>query len=84
VWFKPPVVTPVLQALPKLAEVQAAMTRYFASQSSRAGLGLELLPGVQQLLETLKVRPTLLTWQPPSQPNRSTAAAVFGSPAEQA
>jgi beta-phosphoglucomutase-like phosphatase (HAD superfamily) len=53
--------TTCVQALPKLSEVQAAMTQYFVSQSSRAGLGLELLPGVQQLLETLKVRPTLLT-----------------------
>lgn len=43
------------QAMPKLPEVQAAMTRYFASQASRAGLGLELLPGVQQLLEHLQV-----------------------------
>jgi hypothetical protein len=38
----------------KLAAVKDAMTRYFTSQSSRAGLGLELLPGVQTLLETLK------------------------------
>lgn len=47
---------PVLQAMPKLPEVQAAMTQYFVSQASRAGLGLELLPGVQSLLEALKVR----------------------------
>jgi hypothetical protein len=42
--------------MPKLAAVQDAMTRYFTSQTDRAGLGLELLPGVQKLLETLKVR----------------------------
>ena len=44
-----------LQALAKLPEVQEAMTRHFRSQASRAGLGLELLPGVRQLLEALKV-----------------------------
>jgi hypothetical protein len=44
-----------MQALPKLAAVQDAMTHYFSSQTDRAGLGLELLPGVQKLLETLKV-----------------------------
>lgn len=33
------------------------MTRHFRSQVDRAGLGLELLPGVQKLLETLKVPP---------------------------
>lgn len=48
-----------MQAMAKLPEVQAAMSRHFNSQASRAGLGLELLPGVQQLLETLKVRRTV-------------------------
>jgi len=48
----------VLQGMAKLPEVQAAMTRHFRSQVDRAGLGLELLPGVQKLLETLKVPPT--------------------------
>lgn len=55
------------QALPKLAAVQDAMTRYFAAQSSRAGLGLELLPGVQKLLETLKARDPLFVCRHPLQ-----------------
>lgn len=44
------------QVLPKLPQVQEAMIRYFnAQQADRAGLGLELLPGVQRLLEALQV-----------------------------
>jgi hypothetical protein len=32
------------------------MTRHFNAQIDRAGLGLELLPGVKQLLQALQVR----------------------------
>lgn len=46
-----------------MAAMQEAMGRHFeAQEANRAGLGLELLPGVQKLLETLKVRTELGGW----------------------
>ena len=45
----------VLQAMAKLPEMQAAMVEYFTAHSERAGQGLELLPGVKELLLVLKV-----------------------------
>lgn len=42
--------------MPKLKQLEAVMVRHFHEHPVRAGLGLELLPGVKQLLETLKVR----------------------------
>jgi beta-phosphoglucomutase-like phosphatase (HAD superfamily) len=45
-----------LQAQAKLKELEAAMVRHFQQHAERAGLGLELLPGVKALLEALQVR----------------------------
>lgn len=47
---------PAAQAEAKLKDVEAAMVRHFQQHAERAGLGLELLPGVKRLLEALKVR----------------------------
>jgi hypothetical protein len=45
----------VLQAQAKLKELEASMVRHFQQHEERAGLGLELLPGVKALLEALQV-----------------------------
>jgi hypothetical protein len=41
--------------MPRLKEVEAAMSDYFTAQMERAGTGLELLPGVRELLQALRV-----------------------------
>jgi hypothetical protein len=41
--------------MPRLKEVEAAMSEYFTSHMERAGTGLELLPGVRELLQALQV-----------------------------
>ena len=40
----------------KLPELEAAMNAYFEEHIGDAGLGLEVLPGVAELLKALKVR----------------------------
>ena len=40
----------------KLPEMEAAMNAYFEDHVGDAGLGLEVLPGVVELLKALKVR----------------------------
>jgi len=45
-----------LQAMGKLPEMEAAMNAYFEDHVGDAGLGLEVLPGVVELLKALKVR----------------------------
>lgn len=40
----------------KLPEMQQAMVEHFLAHAERAGQGLELLPGVKQLLQALNVR----------------------------
>ncbi|WIA15404.1 hypothetical protein OEZ85_002060 [Tetradesmus obliquus] len=47
---------PKAEAQIKLKELEAAMVRHFQAHADRAGLGLELLPGVKALLEALKAR----------------------------
>lgn len=44
------------QAMAKLPEVQAAMEAYFLAHKDQAAVGLELLPGVKELLAALQVR----------------------------
>lgn len=44
------------EALAKVPQMQQAMVDHFTSQLGRAGQGLELLPGVKELLEALKDR----------------------------
>ncbi|GAB4819077.1 hypothetical protein N2152v2_006123 [Parachlorella kessleri] len=44
------------QAMAKLPEMQQAMVDYYVAQRDRAGQGLELLPGVKELLLALKER----------------------------
>jgi hypothetical protein len=44
------------QAMPKLKAFEAAMVDHFEAHRARAGLGLQLLPGVERLLQALKVR----------------------------
>ena len=52
--------TCLLQAMAKLPKMQQAMVDFYVAQSGRAGQGLELLPGVKELLLALKVRPRRL------------------------
>jgi hypothetical protein len=52
----PPHLPPVLQALGGLEQLQVAMVRHFEAHADRAGLGLELLPGVRELLQALQAR----------------------------
>uniref|UniRef100_A0A383W0B9 Haloacid dehalogenase-like hydrolase n=1 Tax=Tetradesmus obliquus TaxID=3088 RepID=A0A383W0B9_TETOB len=47
---------PKAEAQGKLKELEAAMVRHFQAHADRAGLGLELLPGVEALLEALQAR----------------------------
>eukprot|EP00878_Enallax_costatus_P017227 GHUV01018087.1.p1 GENE.GHUV01018087.1~~GHUV01018087.1.p1 ORF type:complete len:182 (+),score=75.13 GHUV01018087.1:791-1336(+) len=47
--------------MPKLKELEAVMVRHFQEHPARAGLGLELLPGVKKLLEALKARDDVAT-----------------------
>ncbi|KIZ02313.1 hypothetical protein MNEG_5646 [Monoraphidium neglectum] len=51
----------IVQALERLPELQAAMIKHFEAHSDRAGLGLQLLPGVRALLETLQGRDDVAT-----------------------
>lgn len=44
-----------LQAMEKLPELKAAMVRYWEAHAGEAGEGLEVLPGVVELLKSLKV-----------------------------
>eukprot|EP00882_Tetradesmus_deserticola_P012779 GHRQ01013544.1.p1 GENE.GHRQ01013544.1~~GHRQ01013544.1.p1 ORF type:complete len:200 (+),score=91.15 GHRQ01013544.1:56-655(+) len=47
---------PKAEAQAKLKQLEAAMLRHFQQHAERAGLGLQLLPGVKALLEALQVR----------------------------
>ncbi|KAG2500409.1 hypothetical protein HYH03_001980 [Edaphochlamys debaryana] len=49
------------QAMAKLPEVNAAMLEYFAAHRDQAAMGLELLPGVKQLLTRLQALPHAAT-----------------------
>ena len=40
----------------KVKDMEAAMTEYFQSHAGDAGVGLEILPGVQEILTELSVR----------------------------
>ncbi len=51
----PATTTIQMQALAKLPAVQDAMERYFLEHKDQAAVGLELLPGVRELLTELKV-----------------------------
>ena len=44
------------EAMDKLAAMKAEMVRYFAAHAADAGTGLEILPGVRELLHALQVR----------------------------
>ncbi|GBF94295.1 hypothetical protein Rsub_06917 [Raphidocelis subcapitata] len=52
---------PKEESMPKLKEFEAAMVEHFEAHRARAGLGLQLLPGVARLLSTLKARPDVET-----------------------
>ena len=43
------------QAMSKLKELEAAMTGHFEAHAADAGVGLEILPGVSELLQALHV-----------------------------
>lgn len=43
------------EAMDKLPAMKAEMTRYFAAHAADAGTGLEILPGVRELLHALQV-----------------------------
>ena len=42
----------------KVKDMEAAMTYYFLSHAGDAGIGLEILPGVREILTELSVRRT--------------------------
>lgn len=44
------------QAAAKLKEMEDSMLKYYMANADKAGIGLECLPGVKQLLQELKVR----------------------------
>jgi beta-phosphoglucomutase-like phosphatase (HAD superfamily) len=44
------------QATARLPDIQDIMISYFVEHSSKAAEGIEILPGVQTLLQELKVR----------------------------
>lgn len=43
------------QAAAKLKEMEDSMLKYYMANADKAGVGLECLPGVKQLLQELKV-----------------------------
>ena len=43
------------QAAAKLKEMEDSMLKYYMANADKAGIGLECLPGVKQLLQELKV-----------------------------
>ena len=45
----------VAQAAAKLQEMEDVMLKHYMANVDKAGVGLELLPGVKQLLQELKV-----------------------------
>ena len=44
-----------MQGMDKLQEMERVMVDYFRDHLDEAGVGLEILPGVRELLEALKV-----------------------------
>ena len=44
-----------LQAAAKLKDMEGVMIKFYEANIDRAGMGLEILPGVQQMLEELMV-----------------------------
>ena len=40
----------------KLSEIESAMVEHFEAHVEKAGVGLELLPGIRELLEAMQVR----------------------------
>ena len=44
-----------LQAAAKLKEMEAVMIKVYEANADKAGMGLETLPGVKQMLEELMV-----------------------------
>ncbi|KXZ54465.1 hypothetical protein GPECTOR_4g530 [Gonium pectorale] len=49
------------EAMARLPEIQAAMERYFQEHTDQAAVGLELLPGVRELLARLQALPNAAT-----------------------
>ena len=43
------------QAAAKLKDMEDSMLKYYMANADKAGVGLECLPGVKQLLQELKV-----------------------------
>jgi len=43
------------QAAAKLKDMEDVMLKYYMANADKAGVGLECLPGVKQLLQELKV-----------------------------
>jgi phosphoglycolate phosphatase-like HAD superfamily hydrolase len=52
---------PKTEATAKLKEMEAVMVEHYRQHADKAGVGLQLLPGVQQLLKALQDMPNVLT-----------------------
>lgn len=48
------------QAAAKLKDMEDSMLKYYDAHADKAGVGLECLPGVKQLLQELKVHASQL------------------------